>query len=671
MTTCCNTTSWFLGFCVCATGILAFDTLAWAVPPVEVLSNDPARWIDVADVSSASGDETSTATRTAPVSLVNAEAVGGDTCNLATVSPLSVPGLLTVFGDSTGVTGPDICGFDLGTIWWEAFEISECANVTLDLCGTDPIISPAWGALATECSPDGSSCGGVFGADNAERNTCVDANLTLVFNSLLPGIYYYPIISDAPGPYQMNITTTPSSSCPLLLGSCCVALSGTCTDGVAAENCAAPGQSFTLFGQCCELECRDPLGPEFDSSGVQLLSRVTLEDFAAFNGTPGDPHTGNEVWGYTSPSGREYALMGTTTGTGFVDLTDPMSPVIVAFINNGGVDTIWRDMDVFGQHAYVVTDGVGVGLQIIDLTNIDAGVVTFVKTTDLGLSFVDAHNVSVNASSGFLYLSIPNLNGGLGLTAVSLADPLNPVVVGTWTDTTPGVRCHDVQVVTYTSGPNAGREIAFCFAEDDGLKIVDVTNKASMFTVSTLAYPTRRYCHQGWATGDGQFVIFNDELDERDGFVSRTTTYVADVSNLSAPTLAGTFEFQSCNIDHNLMVRGDFVYEANYATGLRVLNFESRPNLTEFAHFDTHPEDNATDFEGTWGVFSDFASGNVIVSDRQRGLFVFANPEPPPPPPPIPTVSAWGLALMTLLLLAAATVAIRRFGVPAALDQRG
>ena len=280
------------------------------------------------------------------------------------------------------------------------------------------------------------------------------------------------------------------------------------------------------------------------------------------------------------------------------------------------------------------------------------------RSTDLGLGLSKVHNIDVNPDSGFLYLCIPDIDDGLGLTAVSLADPVNPVRVGNWTDTEPGVRCHNARVVTYTSGPNTGREIAFCFAEEDGLVIIDVTNKETMFKVSVLAYPTRKYCHQGWTTDDKQFVVFDDELDERDGGVDRTTTYVADVSDLSKPVLASTFEYQGCNIDHNLMVRGDFVYLANYAAGFRVLDFSSPPNLTEFAYFDSHPEDNATNFEGASGVFSDFPSGIVVLSDRQRGLFVFDNPEPPQAP--IPAVSTWGLSAMVLLMLAGGTIVVRR-----------
>ena len=106
------------------------------------------------------------------------------------------------------------------------------------------------------------------------------------------------------------------------------------------------------------------------------------------------------------------------------------------------------------------------------------------------------------------------------------------------------------------------------------------------------------------------------------------------------------------------MVRGDFVYLAKYAAGFRVLDFSSPQNLTEFAYFDSHPEDNATNFEGASGVFSDFPSGIVVLSDRQRGLFVFDNPEPPQAP--IPAVSTWGLSAMVLLMLAGGPIVVRR-----------
>jgi len=354
----------------------------------------------------------------------------------------------------------------------------------------------------------------------------------------------------------------------------------------------------------------------FTSSGVTLLSQIPLGGF------PGSQVRGNEMWGYVSPSGREYAIIGFTKGAAFVEVTDPSNPVIVGYVDGGGVNTVWRDMATFGEFAYIVTDGGGIGLQVVDLRDIDNGNLS-TTVTDLGVGYVSAHNVYVNPDSGFLYLCIPNLNSGDGLSVVSLADPANPTFVGFWTDTDPFARCHDVQVVTYSSGPNAGREIAYCFAEGRGLKVADVTDKGNMFSIGDLFYPNTSYTHQGWLSDDRQLLFIGDELDElNDPDVTQTTTYVIDVSVPSNPTLMTTFTNGLFTIDHNLMVRGNHVFEANYSSGLRVFDISDINNVQEVGFFDTHPDNDGINFDGAWGVYPVLPSGVVLVSDRDRGLFV-------------------------------------------------
>jgi hypothetical protein len=58
-------------------------------------------------------------------------------------------------------------------------------------------------------------------------------------------------------------------------------------------------------------------GAGFDNQGVTLLSQIPLNQFA------GTQNLGNDCWGYTSPSGREYAIMGLERGFGFVEITNP------------------------------------------------------------------------------------------------------------------------------------------------------------------------------------------------------------------------------------------------------------------------------------------------------------------------------------------------------------
>ena len=74
----------------------------------------------------------------------------------------------------------------------------------------------------------------------------------------------------------------------------------------------------------------------------------------------------NDIWGYTAPDGREYAIIGTTSGTYFYNATDPTAPFEVGYFS--GPTSTWRDMKTWDHYAYIVTEGGG-GMQIIDLAN--------------------------------------------------------------------------------------------------------------------------------------------------------------------------------------------------------------------------------------------------------------------------------------------------------------
>ncbi len=362
----------------------------------------------------------------------------------------------------------------------------------------------------------------------------------------------------------------------------------------------------------------DPLTPgadgrifDFSARKVALLSWLTSEDLA------GQAQRANDVWGYVSPSGREYALVGLVGGTAFVEVTNPSAPEVVAFVR--GEPSIWRDMKVYREFAYIVNE-TGGGVQIVDLSKIDKGKVRLLRSFEKG-GLRTAHNISINEETGFAYLSGSNLANG-GLVALDLADPRAPELTP---DTWPLAYIHDMQVVTWRKGPYAGREIAFAFAARDGLQILDVTDKSNLALISEVRYPGLAYCHSGWLNKKQRFVFVNDELDERDDPRIRTTsTYIVHVRDLDRPRFKRRFTNRMPSTDHNSMVDGDFLFLSSYTAGLRVYNVKRPRFPREVGHFDTYPDDDVVGFDGAWGVFAGFPSGVVLISDMQRGLFVLS-----------------------------------------------
>ena len=361
-------------------------------------------------------------------------------------------------------------------------------------------------------------------------------------------------------------------------------------------------------------------GPDgdFESQNVRLLSWLPLNLF------PNGPHSSaNTCWGYVSPSGREYMLIGLQRGTGVVEVTDPVNPVILGVVT--GPTSTWRDMKVIGEYAYAVSEG-GSGIQVIDLRNVDSGQIRHVGNIQQN-GHTTTHTIASNPDSGFLYLCGARV-GNDGLVAVSTANPENPTIVGAWS----GMYVHEAQVVTYHTGPYAGREIAFCYSgslpsgfSNGGLRIIDVTDKGNMHLIGQLFWPSTGYAHQGWLSEDGRFVYINDELDEQN-FSFPTRTRIANVEDLTNPTYVGFFSTGLAAVDHNLYVLGDRIFEANYRSGLQIFSTSENGGTptapVRIGYFDTYPGSDSAQFNGAWNNYPFFPSGNIAISDIERGLFM-------------------------------------------------
>ena len=95
-----------------------------------------------------------------------------------------------------------------------------------------------------------------------------------------------------------------------------------------------------------------------------------------------------------------------------------------------------------------------------------------------------------------------------------------------------------------------------------------------------------------------------------------------DVSDLDDPILVKEHVGVAKAIDHNLYVKGNRMYQANYTSGLRILDVTDPRNPREVGYLDTHPgDDGKPSFAGAWSVYPYFKSGTIVVTSIGEGVF--------------------------------------------------
>jgi len=361
--------------------------------------------------------------------------------------------------------------------------------------------------------------------------------------------------------------------------------------------------------------CTGGTAGSFPCNGYDLQATITLGQMNA--------NSGNDSWGWTDPlDGKEYAIVGLDNGTAFIDISIPTSPVYLGKLPTHTSSSSWRDVKTYANHAFVVSEAGGHGMQVFDLTrlrSVSNPPETFTEDAHYN-GFGSAHNVVINEDTGFAYgVGTSSYNGGPHF--VNIQDPLNPVAAGGY-----GMDSysHDAQVVTY-AGPDtayAGHEILIGSNENE-VVIVDITDKSNPVNISSISYTNVGYTHQGWFTEDHRYFLLGDEGDETsNGFNTRTIVF--DFEDLDNPTHQFDHFGATPSIDHNGYVKGDRYYLANYRAGLRVFDISTigGGSMTEIGYFDSYPNNDNANFSGAWNVYPYFESGNIIISDLNRGFLL-------------------------------------------------
>jgi choice-of-anchor B domain-containing protein len=308
------------------------------------------------------------------------------------------------------------------------------------------------------------------------------------------------------------------------------------------------------------------------SPNVQLLAHINAYPSSGYN----------DCWGYVAPDGREYALLGVRNGTSILDITDTDNVTEVAFIPSA--TSTWKDIKTYQHYAYVVTEASG-GMQILDLSDLPNSVTIANTVTD----FQASHNLYIDVPNAIIYIEGNSSNPVL---AYSLADPVHPTFLSAF-----GIECHDIFArdnIAYISEGTSG-----------SIGIYDMNNPTQPVLLQRLHIPSPGYVHNAWLTDDSHFMMTTEETPGK-------TIKMWDISDLNNITFTDDI-LAPGGLAHNAHIKGKYAYVSHYSDGLRIYDISDPYNLVEAGYYDTADD---------WGAYPFFASGKILISDIDDGLYV-------------------------------------------------
>jgi len=358
----------------------------------------------------------------------------------------------------------------------------------------------------------------------------------------------------------------------------------------------------------------------------QATAQVSQNTYLLFNWTDTnitpvpflDNQRFNEVWGYEQ-NGREYAIIGSTMGMHFIDVTGN-SPVEVGYVAGKaqGSGIIHRDFKNFGTYLYAVCDEGQSSLQIIDMQYLPDSVHVVYDSDSM---IIRAHNLYIDTAMSKLYIfgatsDINTPGTPVGYPAMIfnlLGNPAQPYYLNFFSHANISY-VHDGYVHNDTAIFNGGT---------DGLWYGNYANPNLPSEIDVLPfYQDQGYNHSGWLTPDKKHYIMSDETH---GMRMKMLDMEEGVNLLSTCNLIGS-DVNQYSIPHNQLFRGNYLYVSYYYDGLRIFDITDPCDIQQVAWYDTYPGDAVNGgYSGAWGTYPLLPSGKILVSDMQTGLYVLGH----------------------------------------------
>ena len=332
-------------------------------------------------------------------------------------------------------------------------------------------------------------------------------------------------------------------------------------------------------------------------SSVEAEDTFTLHGQIQFN-DDGEGNGGSDVWGYTTPAGEDYAIMGILEGVVIIRAED--LAIIDTILGPMQGDPYYhRDIKTFGHYAYVVSENTGTneGMQIIDMSGLPESV-ELVGTYSYN-EHVRSHNMSIDVSTGFAYVLGQNREGVRIIDINNSQDPQEIHYIFT-------EQIHDVFARNDTVYIAEGWRGTF--------SMYDVSQKTSPALIVRVDIPDNGYVHTIWPSDDGKYVTTTEET------ATKTVKFwtIEDLENIHV-----VGEYLGPNlVAHNAQVMGSRLFISNYTYGMSIVDFSDPVDPIESAHFDTYTDndDPSPPWVGNWGIYQ-YTENDFVFGSDINGLF--------------------------------------------------
>jgi choice-of-anchor B domain-containing protein len=342
--------------------------------------------------------------------------------------------------------------------------------------------------------------------------------------------------------------------------------------------------------------CDPPLfvAPEIGESQLLVTNPQIISANVNLVGAWNGRRKYGDCWGYTDGDGHEYALIcARDEGVSIIDIeTSP--PTEVGFIPSISPGRDAKDVKIYQNYAIVIKESEQI--QITDISDVTAPVnIGFI--TPPGAS--GAHNCMVDGD--YLYFI-----GDHGVGGVEIYDISNPAIPVRQSGYAP-FYYHDIDIRNDTL-MGAG-------IYGDGVDVIDISNKSLPSSISVFNYAGSG-AHNVEYLGERDFVAVGDEIGSSGNHIR-----IFDISNIASVTKVSDIIIDPLAVVHNCYELDSILYIAHYTLGLQVYDVTDPSLPVQLGYFDSYPQ-SGYGYNGCWNVYPYFASGKIIISDMQTGLYV-------------------------------------------------